>query len=180
MKRKSSRFEVQPWPSASSFEILFEPLYPVGPEGSDRRISPFEMMLMKEYRLAMEDTLASQKLILKMVRIRLTPPPRREGCSRRSQDRARSACPRSGRSNARTWRRSLIPDQLRRPLQDHGRRRMSAGITEADRCDNKWLSKQRAINKIGAAVALCMAVGAAMAGDTSGSIDDWLKRLQQD
>jgi hypothetical protein len=26
-------------------------------------------------------------------------------------------------------------------------------------------------------VALCMAVGAAMAGDTSGSIDDWLKSL---
>ena len=35
----------------------------------------------------------------------------------------------------------------------------------------------QAINKIDAAVALCMAVGAAMAGDTSGSIDDWLKSL---
>ncbi|RJT23305.1 hypothetical protein D5I55_10875 [Chakrabartia godavariana] len=50
-------------------------------------------------------------------------------------------------------------------------------FTETDRWDNKWLSKQRAINKIDAAVALCMAVGAAMAGDTSGSIDDWLKSL---
>ena len=52
-----------------------------------------------------------------------------------------------------------------------------AAITETDRWDNKWLSKQRAINKIDAAVALCMAVGSAMAGDTSGSIDDWLKSL---
>ena len=54
---------------------------------------------------------------------------------------------------------------------------MMSAVTETDRWDNKWLSKQRAINKIDAAVALCMAVGAAMAGDTSGSIDDWLKSL---
>ena len=54
---------------------------------------------------------------------------------------------------------------------------MMSAVTETDRWDNKWLSKQRAINKIDAAVALCMAVGAAMAGDTSGLIDDWLKSL---
>jgi phage terminase large subunit-like protein len=54
---------------------------------------------------------------------------------------------------------------------------MMSAVTETDRWDNKWLSKQRAINKIDAAVALCMAVGAAMAGDTFGSIDDWLKSL---
>lgn len=38
---------------------------------------------------------------------------------------------------------------------------MSA-VLETDRWDNYWLSKQRALNKIDAAVALCMAVGAAM------------------
>ena len=40
---------------------------------------------------------------------------------------------------------------------------MSA-VIETDRWDNYWLSKQRATNKIDAAVALCMAVGAAMGG----------------
>lgn len=40
---------------------------------------------------------------------------------------------------------------------------MSA-VLETDRWDNSWLSKQRARNKIDAAVALCMAVGAAMTG----------------
>jgi phage terminase large subunit-like protein len=53
---------------------------------------------------------------------------------------------------------------------------MSA-VIETDRWDNYWLSKQRALNKIDAAVALCMAVGAAMSSDTGGTIDDWLKSL---
>jgi phage terminase large subunit-like protein len=39
---------------------------------------------------------------------------------------------------------------------------MSA-VTETDKWGNAWLSKERALNKIDAAVALCMAVGAAMA-----------------
>lgn len=42
---------------------------------------------------------------------------------------------------------------------------MSA-VTETDKWDNRWLAKQRSTNKIDAAVALCMAMGAAMAGET--------------
>lgn len=41
---------------------------------------------------------------------------------------------------------------------------MSA-VTESDKWDNRWLAKQRSINKIDAVVALCMAMGAAMAGE---------------
>ena len=68
MKRKSSRYEVQPWPSASSFELLFEPLYAVGPEESGKRISAYELMLRREYRLALEGNLASQKVIMRVLR----------------------------------------------------------------------------------------------------------------
>lgn len=53
---------------------------------------------------------------------------------------------------------------------------MSA-VTDEDRWGNYWLAKERAVNKIDAAVALCMAVGAAMSSDTGGTIDDWLKSL---
>lgn len=42
---------------------------------------------------------------------------------------------------------------------------MSA-VTETDKWDNRWLAKQRSSNKIDAAVALCMAMGAAMAGES--------------
>ncbi|MFM2282336.1 MAG: hypothetical protein RLZZ444_4567 [Pseudomonadota bacterium] len=68
MKRKSSRYEVQPWPSVSSFELLFEPLYAVGPEESGKRISAYELMLRREYRLALEGNLASQKVIMRVLR----------------------------------------------------------------------------------------------------------------
>jgi phage terminase large subunit-like protein len=40
---------------------------------------------------------------------------------------------------------------------------MMSAVTETDKWGNAWLSKDRALNKIDAAVALCMAVGAAMA-----------------
>jgi phage terminase large subunit-like protein len=45
---------------------------------------------------------------------------------------------------------------------------MSA-VTDEDRWGNKWLSKERATNKIDCAVALCMAIGAAMAFNTGSS-----------
>jgi phage terminase large subunit-like protein len=41
---------------------------------------------------------------------------------------------------------------------------MLSAVTEEDRWDNHWLAKTRSINKIDAAVALAMAVGAAMSG----------------
>lgn len=44
---------------------------------------------------------------------------------------------------------------------------MSA-VTAEDRWGNYWLAKERATNKIDAAVAVCMAVGAALAFDTGG------------
>jgi phage terminase large subunit-like protein len=42
---------------------------------------------------------------------------------------------------------------------------MMSAVTEEDKWGNHWLSKARSINKIDAAVALCMALGAAMAGE---------------
>jgi phage terminase large subunit-like protein len=39
---------------------------------------------------------------------------------------------------------------------------MMSAVTEKDRWENYWLSKERAVNKIDAAVALAMAVGAAI------------------
>jgi phage terminase large subunit-like protein len=38
---------------------------------------------------------------------------------------------------------------------------MMSAVTDEDKWDNRWLAKQRSVNKIDAAVALCMAVGAA-------------------
>jgi phage terminase large subunit-like protein len=49
---------------------------------------------------------------------------------------------------------------------------MSA-VIETDRWDNYWLSKQRALNKIDAAVALCMAVGASMMSDHCPPASPW-------
>jgi phage terminase large subunit-like protein len=40
---------------------------------------------------------------------------------------------------------------------------MMSAVTEEDKWDNRWLAKQRSVNKIDAAVALCMAIGAASA-----------------
>lgn len=52
---------------------------------------------------------------------------------------------------------------------------MMSAVTDEDRWGNRWLAKERASNKIDAAVALCMAIGAAMACDDSlGSLDDWI------
>jgi phage terminase large subunit-like protein len=38
---------------------------------------------------------------------------------------------------------------------------MMSAVTDEDKWDNRWLAKQRSVNKIDAAVALCMGVGAA-------------------
>jgi phage terminase large subunit-like protein len=53
---------------------------------------------------------------------------------------------------------------------------MSA-VTDEDKWDNRWLAKQRSVNKIDAAVALCMAMGAAKAMGKTASVDDWLASL---
>jgi phage terminase large subunit-like protein len=39
---------------------------------------------------------------------------------------------------------------------------MMSAVTDEDKWDNRWLAKQRSVNKIDAAVALCMAMGAAV------------------
>jgi phage terminase large subunit-like protein len=44
---------------------------------------------------------------------------------------------------------------------------MMSAVTDEDRWNNYWLAKERATNKIDAAVALCMAVGAALAFETA-------------
>lgn len=41
---------------------------------------------------------------------------------------------------------------------------MMSAVTEEDKWGNHWLAKTRSVNKIDAAVALAMAIGAAMAG----------------
>jgi phage terminase large subunit-like protein len=42
---------------------------------------------------------------------------------------------------------------------------MMSAVTDEDRWGNRWLAKERAVNKIDAAVALCMAIGAAASYD---------------
>lgn len=46
---------------------------------------------------------------------------------------------------------------------------MMSAVTDEDRWGNYWLAKERAVNKIDAAVALCMAVGAAVAYEGGGA-----------
>ena len=53
---------------------------------------------------------------------------------------------------------------------------MSA-VIEEDKWGNHWLAKTRSTNKIDAAIALCMAIGAAMMGDSTVSTDQWLASL---
>ena len=43
---------------------------------------------------------------------------------------------------------------------------LMSAVTEQDKWDNRWLAKARSVNKIDAAVALCMAIGAASATAT--------------
>ena len=52
---------------------------------------------------------------------------------------------------------------------------MMSAVTAEDRWNNYWLAKERAVNKIDGAVALCMAVGAALSFEGGGqSVDDWI------
>ena len=44
---------------------------------------------------------------------------------------------------------------------------MMSAVTDEDRWGNYWLAKERAVNKIDSAIALCMAVGAALAFEGS-------------
>jgi phage terminase large subunit-like protein len=54
---------------------------------------------------------------------------------------------------------------------------MMSAVTDEDKWNNRWLAKTRSINKIDAAVAITMAMGAAMSGDIGPSVDDWLASL---
>lgn len=51
---------------------------------------------------------------------------------------------------------------------------MMSAVTDEDRWGNYWLAKERAVNKIDAAVALCMSVGAALAYEGKATVDDWI------
>lgn len=44
---------------------------------------------------------------------------------------------------------------------------MMSAVVEEDKWGNHWLAKTRSVNKIDAAIALAMAIGAAMAGETN-------------
>ncbi|WP_083672091.1 terminase large subunit [Sphingomonas montana] len=55
---------------------------------------------------------------------------------------------------------------------------MMSAVTDEDRWGNHWLAKERATNKIDAAVALAMALGVAMAVPTSASVDDWIASMR--
>ena len=51
---------------------------------------------------------------------------------------------------------------------------MMSAVTDEDRWGNYWLAKERAVNKIDAAIALCMAVGAGCAYEgSSGMASPW-------
>jgi phage terminase large subunit-like protein len=50
---------------------------------------------------------------------------------------------------------------------------MMSAVTDCDRWGNYWLDKERAINKIDAAVALCMAVGAALSHEGKAGPSFW-------
>lgn len=50
---------------------------------------------------------------------------------------------------------------------------MMSAVTDEDRWGNSWLAKERATNKIDAAVALCMAIGAACSYGTSAPVSFW-------
>lgn len=50
---------------------------------------------------------------------------------------------------------------------------MMSAVTEEDKWGNHWLSKARSINKIDAAVALCMALGAAHTADLNSGKSFW-------
>jgi phage terminase large subunit-like protein len=50
---------------------------------------------------------------------------------------------------------------------------MMSAVTEEDRWGNHWLAKTRSVNKIDAAIALAMALGAAMAGDVGMPVSPW-------
>lgn len=54
---------------------------------------------------------------------------------------------------------------------------MMSAVTDEDRWGNRWLAKERSVNKIDAAVAVCMAIGAATAMTHGMSVDDWLASL---
>lgn len=54
---------------------------------------------------------------------------------------------------------------------------MMSAVTDEDRWTNRWLAKERAVNKIDAAVALCMAIGAATAMPPSDTVDKWIASL---
>lgn len=54
---------------------------------------------------------------------------------------------------------------------------MMSAVTDEDRWGNYWLAKERATNKIDCAIALCMAVGAAMAHENGYTVDDWLASM---
>lgn len=55
---------------------------------------------------------------------------------------------------------------------------MMSAVSEEDKWGNHWLAKTRSVNKIDAAIAIAMAMGAAMQAEPSApSIDDWLASL---
>ena len=51
---------------------------------------------------------------------------------------------------------------------------MMSAVTDEDRWGNHWITKERSVNKIDAAVALCMAIGVVMAYPATNRVDDWI------
>lgn len=52
---------------------------------------------------------------------------------------------------------------------------MMSAVIQDDPWGNYWLSKERAVNKIDAAIALCMAVGVLMSMPSAVSLDEWIE-----
>jgi len=58
---------------------------------------------------------------------------------------------------------------------------VASAVPYTDRWGNYWLDKETSLNKIDAVIALCMAVGAAIALEKtlSGGVDDWLESFEE-
>jgi len=85
-------------------------------------------------------------------------------------DAMKDAAERAGREAEGLWmpmsvrqiEELLLEGRIRIKRNPLVRSAMLSAVTEKDRWGNYWLTKERSINKIDAAIALCMAVGAAL------------------
>jgi phage terminase large subunit-like protein len=103
----------------------------------------------------------------------------------KASEKMKDACKAAGREPEGLWMPMSVRQVEELILEGRIRLRknpvlisaMMSAVTDEDRWGNYWLAKERATNKIDAAIALCMAVGAAMAHDDGNLVDNWLASM---